>query len=357
MAITRPEQNEQPNRLLLISVPRTASNLLLKILNIPNQPNVLTSQKGGYFFFDAFMAAGREGRLTKPLSQWTDNDKTEVQKAFQASVDNLEAYSARARAENKIMFAKEHAFWVTNPGVFTSMRNGSNKADDMKTFHVTTSDSYGAPTFSAHNDTILPDQYLRTWKLAFIIRHPALAWPSMYRAMQKISQAGYIDEDGIKGMGMANMSMSWTRRLFDWAMEQPDVPSQPLVIDANDVIHNPAAVVRFCELAGLDTGSMQFEWGKNEVVEKKSENWSVDGANAGDAAEIERQRSAAAIMLSTLEGSTGIVKDKAPAGVDVDVEVGKWKVEFGDEVAAMLEKATRDAMDDYEYLKERRVKV
>ena len=357
MAITRPEQNDQPNRLLLISVPRTASNLLLKILNIPNQPNVLTSPKGGYFFFDAFMAAGKEGRLNKPLSQWTDNDKTEVQNAFQISLDNLEAYSARARAENKIIFAKEHAFWVTNPGVFTSMRDGSNKADDMKSFHVTTPDSYGAPTFSAHNDTILPDQYLRTWKLAFIIRHPALAWPSLYRAMQKISQAGYMDEDGIKGMGMANMSMSWTRQLFDWAMEQPDVPSQPLVIDANDVIHNPAVVVRFCELAGLDTGSMQFEWGGNGVVEKKSETWSADRASVGDAAEIKRQRSAAAIMLSTLEGSTGIVKDKAPAGVDVDVEVAKWKVEFGDEVAAVLEKATRDAMDDYEYLKERRITV
>ncbi|KAJ5295306.1 hypothetical protein N7508_010127 [Penicillium antarcticum] len=355
MAVTTPQQTE-PNRLLLISVPRTASNLLLKVLNIANQPNVLTSPKGGYFFFDAFMASGKDGRLNKPLSQWTETDRTEVQNAFQSSIDSLEVYSARARAENKIMFAKEHAFWFTNPGVFSSMIHGSNKEEDKKSFRVTLQESYGAPTFSAHNDTILPDQYLRTWKLAFIIRHPALAWPSMYRAMQKISQAGYIDEDGIKGMSMSNMSMSWTRRLFDWAMEQPDVPTQPLVIDANDVIHNPAAVVKFCELAGLDSAAMQFEWGG--VVEKKSESWSQDRApTSGDAAELERQRKAAAIMLATLEGSTGIVKDKTPLEVDVDVEVAKWKSEFGDEAAALLEKATRDAMDDYEYLTERRVKV
>jgi hypothetical protein len=307
---------------------------------------------------DAFMASGKEGRLEKPLSQWTESDKTEVKNAFQSSVDELEAYSARARAENKIMFAKEHAFWITNPGVFTSMRSGSSNVEDNKSFHINMPENYGAPTFSPHNDTILPDQYLRTWKLAFIIRHPALAWPSLYRAMLKISQAGYMDEDGIKGMSLSNMSFKWTRRLFDWAMEQPDVPTQPLVIDANDVVHNPAAVVRFCELAGLDTASMQFEWGGNGAVEKKSDLWTVDrNGTAGDAAELERQKNAAAIMLSTIEGSTGILKDKAPSDVDVDAEIGKWKVEFGEEAAALLEKATRDAMDDYEYLKERRIKV
>jgi hypothetical protein len=307
---------------------------------------------------DAFMASGKEGRLEKPLSQWTESDKTEVKNAFQSSVDELEAYSARARAENKIMFAKEHAFWITNPGVFTSMRSGSSNVEDNKSFHINMPENYGAPTFSPHNDTILPDQYLRTWKLAFIIRHPALAWPSLYRAMLKISQAGYMDEDGIKGMSLSNMSFKWTRRLFDWAMEQPDVPTQPLVIDANDVVHNPAAVVRFCELAGLDTASMQFEWGGNGAVEKKSDLWTVDrNGTAGDAAELERQKNAAAIMLSTIEGSTGILKDKAPSDVDVDAEIRKWKVEFGEEAAALLEKATRDAMDDYEYLKERRIKV
>jgi hypothetical protein len=307
---------------------------------------------------DAFMASGKEGRLEKPRSQWTESDKTEVKNAFQSSVDELEAYSARARAENKIMFAKEHAFWITNPGVFTSMRSGSSNVEDNKSFHINMPENYGAPTFSPHNDTILPDQYLRTWKLAFIIRHPALAWPSLYRAMLKISQAGYMDEDGIKGMSLSNMSFKWTRRLFDWAMEQPDVPTQPLVIDANDVVHNPAAVVRFCELAGLDTASMQFEWGGNGAVEKKSDLWTVDrNGTAGDATELERQKNAAAIMLSTIEGSTGILKDKAPSDVDVDAEIGKWKVEFGEEAAALLEKATRDAMDDYEYLKERRIKV
>jgi hypothetical protein len=348
-------QNNDPNRLLLISVPRTASNLLLKVLNIRNQPNVITSPKGGYFFYDAFMTAGKDGRLNKPLSEWTTTEKTQVRDAFQLGLGDLEEYSTKARGENKIMFAKEHAFWFLNPGFFSNMNHGVADDQDLKTFQVSMPESYGSShTFSANNKTVLPDEYLRTWQLAFVIRHPALAWPSMYRAMQKMSKAGYLDDDGVKGVSITNMSMQWTRKLFDWCLEQPDAPVTPLVIDANDVIHNPGAVIKFCERAGLDTGSMQFEWSSNE---KKSDTWTHDLANIGNAEESARQRTAASIMLSTLEDSTGIVKDKAPKSIDIDAEVAKWRVEFGDEIAELLEKATHDAMPDYEYLKANRVTV
>ncbi|CAI7638556.1 unnamed protein product [Penicillium glandicola] len=347
MAITTTPQNndQKSHRVLLVSVPRTASNLLLKILNIQNQPNVLTSQGGGYFFYDAFMTSANDDRLRKPLDQWTTKTKNETKSALQQSFNELEAYSTRARAENKIMFTKEHAFWFLNPGFFTSTMNGAEKPEDLKEFQVSTPECYGpSQTFSANNKTIMPDEYLRTWQLVFIIRHPALAWPSMYRAMMKLSKVGFIDDDGIKGASTTNMSMQWTRKLFDWCLEQPDEPVMPLVIDANDVIHNPGTVVKLCEKAGLDTSVMQFEWNGSE---KKSEGWTTDIAN-GDDQELARHKNAASIMFSTLEESTGVLKDKAPVSVDIDVEVAKWRVEFGDEAAELLEKATRDSMPDYE---------
>ncbi|KAJ5502992.1 hypothetical protein N7463_005866 [Penicillium fimorum] len=343
--------NEQPHRVLLVSVPRTASNLLLKILNVPNQPGVLTSPKGGYFFYDAFTTASRGGRLDRPLEEWTTEAKNETKVVIQQCFDELEAYSARARAENKIMFAKEHAFWFLNPGNFTS----AECPEQLKEFNVSTPERYGpSQTFSANNKTVMSDEYLRTWQIVFIIRHPALAWASMYRAMIKLSKVGFIDDDGIRGTTVTNMTMQWTRKLFDWCLEQPDKPVTPLVIDANDIIHNPRAVVNFCEKAGLDTASMQFEWNGNE---KKSENWAPESANMGNPEEVEIHKVAASIMLSTLEESTGVVKGKAPVSVDIDAEVTKWRIEFGDEVAEMLEKATRDSMPDYEYLKANRVTV
>lgn len=345
-------ENSQ-KRMILVSVPRTASNLLLKILNIPKQPNVLTSPKGGYFFYDAFMTAGRNGRLSKAIGEWSTEEKTEVREAFDRAVTDLEEHTARARAENKIMFAKEHAFWFLNPAFFSSMTHGAVSDEDLQNFQITMPERYGSSqSFSPNNSTVVPDEYLRTWQWAFIIRHPALAWPSLYRAMQKMCKAGFIEDDDAKGVSLTNMSMKWTRKLVDWCLEQPDAPVTPLIIDANDVIHNPAAVIKFCERAGLDTGSMQFEWKGNE---KKSDTWTPDRAGVDNPAELARQKNAASIMLSTLEGSTGIDKGKAPVDIDIDAEAAKWKVEFGDEVAGLLEKATRDAMPDYEYLKAKRV--
>ncbi|KAJ5143210.1 uncharacterized protein N7515_001997 [Penicillium bovifimosum] len=347
MTVNAPKTNgQQPRRLLLVSVPRTASNLLLKVLNISNQPNLITSPKCGYFFYDAFMTAAKDGRLSRPLDQWTADEKNETKSTFQRCFNELEEYTTRATAENKTMFAKEHAFWFVNPGAFTRSLGDTDTPDDLKEFHISLPGSYGpTQTFSANNQTVLSDEYLRTWQISFIIRHPALAWPSLYRAMQKLLKEGFIDDDGVKGVSIVNMTLTYSRNLFDWCIEQPDESVTPLVIDAHDVIHNRAVVTKFCEMAGLDPTAMQYEWSGAKPQS--------DHASLGDAEEQKR----IAIFLSTLQESTGIVKEKAPASVDIDAEVAKWRVEFGDDVAQLLEKATRDSMPDYEYLKAHKVVV
>lgn len=361
-------------RLLLISVPRTASNLLVKILNIDNQPNILTNEQHGYFFYSAFMKTSRDQKLHKPIKQWTESQKSDVRGCFQESLDRLEEYSAQATRENKMLFVKEHAFWIYNPAAFDKMRREAETSNNQEqeqqqqeqkhfdSFRVRIPDIYGpSQTFSSSNETVLPDSYLRTWQLAFIIRHPALAWPSMYRAMLKISAAGFIDDDGVQGASLTNMSLRWTRMLYDWCLEQPDVArAPPLIIDAQEVIHNPRAVMQFCERVGLDTSLVQFEWG-GEEGKKRSENWQtvmpkVDNTDTNDNGNNDNKqndihRIAVSIMLSTLEDSTGIVKDKTPATVDIAAEALKWRDEFGEEVAQLIEKAVWDSMPDYEYLK------
>lgn len=345
-----------PRRLLLVSVPRTASNLLLKILNIHKQPNFLTNPKGGYFYYPAFMSAARGDQLTKSADKWTDEEKQALQGTFQSCFEDLEEYSARAQAEHKAMFAKEHAFWLSSPASFQKMMTGRDDADFAQSFRVKIPEKYGTTqTYSPSNETILSDEYLRSWQLAFIIRHPALAWPSMYRAMTKIAAQGFMDEDGVKGSSLTNMSLRWTRLLYDWCMEQPDVPTPPPVIDAHDLIHSPEVVLKLCEQTGLDKSVLQFEWNDKDA-EKKSNYWAPASPDAS-ADEHDMHRRAASIMLSSLEGSTGVLKEKAPTDIDVKAEAEKWKVEFGEEVAQLIEKAVWDAMPDYEYLKARRITV
>ena len=325
--------------LLLLSVPRTASHLFVRVLNIHQSPQVLTNPKAGYFFHRPYLIFARN--ITKPADQWTDAEKAQVREAYQESLNDLEELRRRARRANKIPFAKEHAFWIADPSAMCAQStDGAGAPGSFFRLQLPADAGYGPRhTFSRHNRTLFPDEYLRTWRMVFIIRHPALAWPSMYRAMQKLTELQFLDEDRKFGASLANMSLVWIRELFDWSLQE--TKTVPLVMDAHDLIHSPATVLRFCEAAGLDTSVVQFEWGATGPMVK------------GNTVEDQTAR----IMASTLAASKGIVKDKAPATVDIKTEAEKWRAEFGEEAAGMIEKAVWDAMPDYEYLREKRVQA
>lgn len=343
-----------PRRVLLVSVPRTASNLLLKLLNIHNQPNLLTSPGGGYFFYPVYVGAARDGLMAKSTSEWSDEEGEKFQAAFNKGIENLEEYSSRAKQENKIMFAKEHAFWFYNPGFLQKWMTGIDDPGFIDSFRsgIQIPDSYGSREFSASNETILPDAYLHTWQMTFLIRHPALAWPSMYRAMQKISGEWDMAEDEIKGASLSNMTFRWTRQLYDWCATQPDAPILPPVLDAHDLIHNPQIVLKLCEQLGLEKSAVQFEWDsaiKSDI--------SQTSGNESNAENQDRHKRINAYFLATINASSGVVKDKAPVDVDIEAEAVKWNGEFGADVAGFLHKTVLDSMPDYEYLKARRMVV
>ncbi|KAK5655191.1 hypothetical protein OQA88_6090 [Cercophora sp. LCS_1] len=344
-------EGNNKRRLFLVSIPRTASNLLVKVLNIQHQPDVFTNDKLGYFFYEVYMTPVVKGYFTKPVDQWTDAEKTEVRTIYQRCLDRLEGASEEAERNDKIMFTKEHAFWFVNPVTMldtTGSRDGRVQQDE---FRLSFPEIYGPrQTFSPNNKTVLPDEYLRTWKFAFLIRHPALAWPSMYRAMQKVSKLGFFDDDGVNGALVANMTWKWTRHLYDWCTEySSESPNGPLILDAHDIIHNQDIVLRFCELTGLDKSAVQFEWEGDKLPK------SVPEDSTSKYADLEVK--AAHIMISTLKESKGIIKDRTPAAVDIAAEVEKWKAEFGLNGAALLEKTVRESMSDYEYLRERRLQM
>ncbi|KAF9885191.1 hypothetical protein FE257_000642 [Aspergillus nanangensis] len=350
-----------PRRLLLVSCPRTASNLLLKIINLKEQSNVLANEQGGYFFFPAFTEGTKRGRLAKRADEWTTEDRTEVQSAFQQCLNTLEDWSDRAIKEDKILFAKEHSFWFWNPTSLTANKSSNGTADAQKyepLFRLQFPNSYGpCNTFSSTNETVLPDEYLRTWRLAFLIRHPALMCPSLYRAMQKLVAFGVLKKEELPGVMKTNMSLHWPRMLYDWAVEQGIPGAEPLILDAHDVIHNPQAVVQFCEKAGLDPSKMIFEWKSKEIPTHQSatsQNGSDQNVTGMDES---TKKAAASVMLSSLIDSSGVLKDKAPVTVDIAVESAKWKEEFGEEGGRLVEDGVLAAMSDYKYLKERRVRV
>ncbi|KAF7594342.1 hypothetical protein BBP40_009577 [Aspergillus hancockii] len=345
-----------PHRLLLVSYPRTASNLLLKILSLPDQPHVIANEYGGYFLMDAFIAGTKNSRIYKPADQWAPEDCDEVRNIFQQCLNKMEEYSARAEKENKMLVTKEHAFWLYNPTAFSRMIHSTNGHHDHL-FRPQIPDIYGSsPTYSPNNETVFSDEYLRTWRLAFIIRHPALVFPSFYRAMLKMVAINVLQKEKLGGILETNMSLRWTRMLYDWGMENHGSESKPLLLDAHDVIHNPHVVTHFCELVGIDSSKIKFEWEKrpstNGMEMDKAPTKQRDIGEQRVPIESEQARN---IMLSSLAGSSGVLKDKAPETLDIATEASKWKKEFGEESGALVEKAVLAAMADYEYLKARRV--
>lgn len=60
-------------------------------------------------------------------------------------------------------------------------------------------------------------------------------------------------------------------------------------------------------------------------------------------------------MLGSLNSSEKIDLTKVVGDVDISEEAVKWKAEFGDEHARKLETYVREAMDDYEYMRSKRL--
>ncbi|KAL1954178.1 hypothetical protein VTO42DRAFT_1534 [Malbranchea cinnamomea] len=351
---------ESPRRFYLITQPRTASNLLVKILGVENlQPEVQHGGRAsGYWFMDAASARWTPEFTNRSMEEWTDEEKTRIRQGYQKAFDDFEAFLEKAEINNKIVFSKEHAFVLGNPATqwreFFAQRSALVDAEWV----VKVPEKYAkSPTWSEHNKTILPDEFLRTFKPIFLIRHPAIAFPSFYRAALDV-------QNGLGGSFTSDQKSVLTfwhiRKLYDWyeadIAKSGSAPSSsgqteghstlpwPVVIDADDIIRDPEAMAnKLCEIVGLDKTKLQFEWEPDtgETVLPGNELFNK----------------AARRMMSTLRASTGILKEKLAANIDIDAEAKKWKEEFGEEEGADIERRVREAIPDYEYLKARKLQV
>lgn len=342
---------ERRQRLLLVSSPRTASNLLVRILALEEQPDIVTKDLGGYFFFPPVITTLRAGRLFRPLASWTPEEIEESHRLLQKAIDEIEEHTDRAESQGKRFVTKEHALWLTRftemmefLGVDTSL---AGVQPDVMPFKLRFPEKYGEPTFSAQNMTVFPDEYLKTWQLAFVIRHPALMFPSFVRAMDGLHRASVLSSEHVAGHVRLTCTFRWTRMIYDWAcengtggMDARGFHTGPILLDADDMISEPQVVRRFAELAGLDANRLKFSWDAKSTETLDAE-----------------MKDPATVMRRTLLGSSGPLKDKVAGSIDIGVEAEKWKEEFGEEMGSKLERWAREAMPDYEYLRARRVTV
>jgi hypothetical protein len=192
-------------------------------------------------------------------------------------------------------------------------------------------------TRSVLNKTFMPDEFLDTIRPIFLIRHPALSFPSLERQISIWSGKSGAVERSI------GMTYSFTRSLYDYYSDRygknpsSDGVKWPLVIDADDMINHQDLLVDIGELMRMKRSKMQFTWDKKTPKQL-----------------AEQPLEMKMMMMETLNVSTGVQTDKLSVGFNIDVEAKMWKAEFGEQAGKEVERLVRKAMGDYEWLKSRR---
>lgn len=181
----RGERSTRCRRFYLITYPRTGSNLLVHILALDKQSNVVTGFHGGYMFMSLYRLIVFELRTYgKRMEEWTQDQRNQIAQRYQDCFNALEDLTETADAEGKAIFIKEHSAFLSEPTAQTRFLFGEDSVKEprwtVQSRHTRTEAPEAAD--SGLHGTILPDDFLQTWLSTFLIRHPALVFPSLYRA-------------------------------------------------------------------------------------------------------------------------------------------------------------------------------
>ena len=209
------------------------------------------------------------------------------------------------------------------------------------------------------NVSVLPDDWLLTFQPVFLIRHPALTFPSLIRALND-TRGFDVSERFIREA----CALRYVRSLYEWFVVQSSAvdsqneasdggrlnmnsdhqtPLQPYILDADDLQNSKSAVQKLCLALQFEPKDVQYEW-TQEVVNSHNPN----------PASLHEQNTVARFM-SSLRTSTGILKGKDAVGLNLDQETRKWDREFGEGVGRVIRTWVDNNMEDYEWLRSRRV--
>ncbi|KAJ4301097.1 hypothetical protein N0V90_003187 [Kalmusia sp. IMI 367209] len=338
-----------PGHHMVFTIPRTASHLLLKLLNLPTQPSLYrhSNNLDGYIFFPAASPRFKHSLPGKPIQEWTDDQKSALRKMMQASFDDWLHLIAEAEKQGKSTFVKEHLHWMIDPLAEARVYGYQNDSSIADNFQVDWKSAEAGVTKNEYNVTCLPDAFLQQRvKPTFLIRHPALTFPSSLRTA--------IDIQGIEAVlkeekiHQWECTYHWSLALYKFYTQSAsdidrksfvDGVEYPIVLDAQD-LGDEALVKKYAKAVGLDDEKVQFAW---EAAGE--EEFSGLG-------KMEKR------MKSTILASSGIEKGKLDAG-DMDIEKlsGVWKEEFGEALSQRLVKLVNDTIDAYESLKNVRLRV
>lgn len=278
------------------------------------------------------------------MSQWTSDEKHGWKSALHGCSDIMEEYRIAGEKEDKAVFTKGHCNLMWNPADLEG--ESDNPAADREFFKITTGlDDIHTHVPEGPVPTIFSAGYLSSWQPLFLIRHPALAFPSLCRGVVDMQDTNdlYPSREIMTKRLKMHMSFTFTRQLYDWYVahyqeceKHGKSAAYPIVVDSDDMINNTTVMHALARRLGLDESKVQTTWGPL--------------ANADQLNEVQKR------FLRTMINSKGIEKHlpQVPLKKNGGFDDTKWVEEFGDELAGLSLRSVEDGMADYEYLMARR---
>ncbi|KAH6621958.1 hypothetical protein C7974DRAFT_314860 [Boeremia exigua] len=332
-----------PKHNILISIPRTASNLLTHLLALPSQPSILRHPHDGYFFLPALVHRLQHNTLTQPYTESLETQSSpetpSLDTALRTSASAYEAFLLAADAQGKGTYIKEHVNWTLRPEIESAyLHPGQHSPLDPN--------PPLDPEQPPFNPTALPTSVWRRTQTTLLIRHPAQTVPSALRtALANEGRAHVLTPESAAVMRW-ECSFRWHVLLYRFLQalsrggETPPPPSPPppLILDATHLL-SPTLISRYAHHTGLSPTPTLTSW------------------PPASASETQTMSPTELRMRDTLLASTGVVGAKLEgggAGWEWEGERSGWEEEFGGELAGRVEGLVRAAVGDYEWLFARR---
>jgi hypothetical protein len=330
-------------RAFLFSHPRTASNLLTRILS--DQPDW---QVADYLFFDAFQYTrdAFSGRRLEDVprvsreehAELISNAQEQLKAALQVANEQVstrnspdgvrenDAIECRQDIiQHKHILLKDHAHLITSVDILYG--DGKPSRHDSP-FTDSDDDDRSSRSPFPENPTVLSNEQMLSWQPIILIRNPILVFESWLRA----EGAPYPDLES--RYAEIYTTMRFQRYILDWYESQAaGCILKPVVLDADDIIERTDALEKLCELLGMDPARLMFEWKPTPTPKKFAGN--------------ERFKR----FLRTIQESVGIDRARTSAGVTLESRQVQWRDAFGSERAEVLASRVREAWPDYEYLR------
>jgi hypothetical protein len=154
-------------------------------------------------------------------------------------------------------------------------------------------------------------------------------------------ESWYRAEGGAREVDLADRSWAfyttyqYSRQLYDWFLSTGGQGSEPIVIDADDILDKGPTIKRLCGLLGMDEKRVLYDW---------------DTIKAPEGAGCRELK-----FMSDYWNSTTVDSSKSSRGLDMNATRARWENDFGAKAADQLWRIVEDSMMDYKYLKSKKL--